>query len=144
MASKMYGNLVGRAFNGEVDFDTHTIKVALLSQSYTPNQDADQVWSDVSANEVTGTGYTAGGATLSNKTVTYDGSNNVTVLDGDDVTWGSSTITARYAVIYDDNGAAANEKVLMGYVDFGMNQASTNGNFTLTWDAGGIFRFTVA
>lgn len=144
MASKMYGNLMARAFNGEVDYDTDTIKVALLSQEYTPNQDTHQVWSDVSSNEVTGTGYTAGGATLSNKTVTYDGSNNVTVLDADDVTWGSSTITARYAVIYDDNGAAPNEKVLMGYVDFGMNQASTNGNFTLTWDAGGIFRFTVA
>lgn len=144
MASKMYGNLVARAFNGEVDYDTDTIKVALLAQAYNPDQDGHQVWSDVSDHEVTGTGYTAGGATLSNKTVTYDGTNNVTVLDADDVTWGSSTITARYAVIYDDAGAANNEKVLMGYVDFGMNQASTNGNFTLTWDAGGIFRFTVA
>lgn len=144
MASKMYGNLVARAFNGEVDYDTDTIKVALLGQAYTPNQDTHQVWADVKANEVTGTGYTAGGATLGNKTVTYDAANNVTVLDADDVTWASSTITARYAVIYDAAGADDTERVLMGYVDFGMNQASTNGNFTLTWDAGGIFRFTVA
>lgn len=144
MASKMYGNMVARAFNGEIDYDTHDIRVALLGSGYTPNQDTQQVWLDVAASEVTGTGYTAGGASLSNKTVTYDPTNNVTVLDADDVTWASSTITARYAVIYDNAGADAGSKVLMGYVDFGMNQASTNGNFTLTWDAGGIFRFTVA
>ena len=144
MASKMYGNLVRRAFNGEVDFDTDTIKVALATSSYTPDQDNDQTWSQVSTYEATGTGYVAGGATLSGKTITYDGTNNVTVLDADDVTWANSTITARYAVIYDANGASDTEKVLLGYVDFGVDQASTNGNFTITWDAAGIFRFTVA
>ena len=144
MASKMYGNLVRRAFNGEVDFDTDTIKVALATSSYTPDQDNDQTWSQVSAYEASGTGYTAGGAALSGKTITYDGTNNVTVLDADDVTWANSTITARYAVIYDDKGASDTEKVLLGYVDFGVNQSSTNGNFTITWDAAGIFRFTVA
>ena len=144
MASKMYGNLVRRAFNGEVDWDTHAIKVALVSGSYAPNQDAHQTWSDVVANEVTGTGYTAGGATLSGKTAQYDAASNTTVLDADDVTWANSTITARYAVIYDDNGAGDTDKVLLGYVDFGVDQASTNGNFTITWDASGIFRFTVA
>lgn len=144
MASKMYGKLIGRAFNKEVDFDTDTIKVALVSSAYTPDQDTHETWSQVKPNEVTGTGYVAGGATLSGKTLTYDASNNVTVLDANDVTWANSTITARYAVIYDDAGAADNEKVLLGYVDFGVDQASTNGNFTITWDASGIFRFTVA
>lgn len=144
MASKMYGNLIQRAFNGEVDYDTDTIKVALLTSAYVPDQDNHQTWSQVKASEVTGTGYVAGGATLSGKTITYDPGNNVTVLDAEDVTWANSTITARYAVIYDDAGAADNEKVLLGYVDFGVDQASTNGNFTITWDASGIFRFTVA
>lgn len=144
MASKMYGNLIQRAFNGEVDYDTDTIKVALLTSAYTPDQDNHQTWEQVKGNEVTGTGYVAGGATLSGKTITYDAGNNVTVLDAEDVTWANSTITARYAVIYDDAGAADNEKVLLGYVDFGVDQASTNGNFTITWDASGIFRFTVA
>lgn len=144
MASKMYGNLIARAFNKEVDYDSDQMRVALLTNSYSPNQDTHQTWADVSANEVVGTGYTAGGATLSGKTVTYDAANNVTVLDADDVTWANSTITARYAVIYSNAGAADNEKVLFGYVDFGVDQASTNGNFTITWDAAGIFRFTVA
>ena len=144
MASKMYGNLVLRAFNGEVDYDTHAIKVALVGSGYAPNQDAHQTWADVKSNEVAGTGYVAGGATLSGKTIQYDAASNTTVLDADDVTWANSTITARYAVIYDDNGAGDTDKVLLGYVDFGVDQASTNGNFTITWDASGIFRFTVA
>ena len=144
MASKMYGNVVLRAFNKEIDWETDTVKVALLTGSYTPDQDNHQTWSQVSASEATGTGYTAGGATLGGKTATYDAANNVTILDAEDVTWANSTITARYAVIYDDAGATAADKVLLGYVDFGTNQASTNGNFTITWDASGIFRFTVA
>lgn len=144
MASKMYGNLIQRAFNKEVDYDSDVIKVALLTNSYSPDQDAHQTWADIKSAETVGTGYTGGGATLGGKTVTYDAANNVTVLDAEDVTWANSTITARYAVVYSDEGAADNEKVLLGYVDFGVDQASTNGNFTITWDAAGIFRFTVA
>ena len=56
----------------------------------------------------------------------------------------SSTITARYAVVYDDSGASNAAKALIGYVDFGSDQSSTNGNFTITWDSTGIVRITVA
>lgn len=143
MASKLYGNVLLKALNKEVDWDSDTIKVMLTTSAYTPNQDTHIYKSSVT-NEVTGTGYTAGGATLSGKTITYDSATNVTVLDADDVTWASSTITARYAVIYDDAGASDATKVLIGYVDFGSDQSSTNGNFTLTWDATGVVRITVA
>lgn len=144
MASKLYGSVIAKAFNKEIDFDSDTIKVALVSSAYTPNQDTHDYWDDVSANEVTGTGYTAGGTALTSKTVTYDATNNVTILDAADVTWASSTITARYAVIYDDSGATSAQKALLAYVDFGSDQSSTNGAFTLTWDATGIIRVTVA
>jgi hypothetical protein len=144
MASKMYGQFLAKALNKEVDYDSDTIKVALVGSAYTPNQDTHDYWDDVVANEVTGTGYTAGGATLAGKTVTYDSANNVIVLDANDVVWASSTITARYAVIYDDSGATNAQKVLIGYLDFGSDQSSTNGNFTVTWDATGIVRITVA
>jgi hypothetical protein len=144
MASKIYGSTLAKAFNKEIDFDSDTIKVALLSSAYTPNQDTHDYLDDVIGSEVTGTGYTAGGQALASKTVTYDAANNVTVLDAADVTWASSTITARYAVVYDDSGATNAQKALLGYVDFGSDQSSTSGNFTLTWDATGIFRFTVA
>lgn len=144
MPSKLYGNFLKQALNKEIDWDSDTIKVALLSSSYTPNQDTHDYFDDVSANEVTGTGYTTGGITLASKTSTYDGTNNVIVLDAADVTWSSSTITARYAVVYDDSGANAASKALIGYVDFGSDQSSTNGNFTITWDSTGIVRITVA
>lgn len=144
MPSKLYGNFLKQALNKEIDWDSDTIKVALLTSSYTPNQDSHDYLDDVSSYEVTGTGYTTGGATLASKTSTYDGTNNVIVLDAADVTWSSSTITARYAVIYDDSGANAASKALIGYVDFGSDQSSTNGNFTITWDSTGIVRITVA
>lgn len=143
MASKMYGQAILKAFNKEVDWDTDTIKVMLVSSSYSPNQDTHAYKSDVT-NEVSGTGYTAGGATLASKTATYDNSTNVTVLDAADTSWASSTITARYAVIYSDAGGTDAQKVLLGYVDFGSDQSSSAGTFAITWDATGIFRITVA
>jgi hypothetical protein len=144
MASKLYGQFLSQALNKEIDWDTDTIKVALLTNAYTPDQDAHNYLDDVVANEVSGTGYTAGGNTLANKTNAYNSGTNVIVLDADDTTWSSSTITARYAVIYDATPATNATRPLIGYVDFGSDQSSSNGNFTITWDATGIVRITVA
>lgn len=144
MSSKLYGNFLSKSLNKEVDWDTDTIRVALLSNAYTPNQDTHDYFDDVSGNEVTGTGYTQGGIALTNKTNTYNGGTNTIVLDADDVTWSSSTITARYAVIYNASPATNATRPLIGYVDFGSDQSSSNGNFTITWDATGIVRITVA
>ena len=77
MPSKLYGNFLAKSLNKEIDWDSDTIKVALLSSSYTPNQDTHDYYDDVVGNEVSGTGYTTGGNTLSSKTITYDGTNNV-------------------------------------------------------------------
>jgi hypothetical protein len=137
-----YGQALQKALNKEIDFDTDVIKVMLCTSAYTPNQDT-HVYKDVSVTgEVSGTGYTAGGAALANKTITYDGPTNVIKLDADDTTWANSTITARYAVIYDDSPAT--NKPLLGYVDFGADQSSSNGNFTITWDVNGILKITVS
>lgn len=145
MSSKLYGSFLVKALNKEVDFDSDTIKVALLTNAYTPNQDTHDYFDDVVANEVAATGgYTAGGITLANKAITYDSGTNVIKLDADDVTWSASTITARYAVVYDDTPATNATKPLIGYVDFGSDQSSSSGNFTITWDATGIVRITIA
>jgi hypothetical protein len=137
-----YGQANLNAFNKEINWTSDTIKVMLCTSTYAPNQDT-HVYKDVSVtNEVTGTGYTAGGVALTTKTLTYDGTTNIIKFDADDVTWASSTITARYAVIYDDSPAS--NKPLLGYVDFGADQSSSNGNFTITWDANGILKITVA
>jgi hypothetical protein len=143
MSSKLYGQFLSQALNKEIDWDSDTIKVALLTNAYTPNQDAHNYYDDVVASQVTGTGYTAGGMTLTNKTNTYIPDTDVIVLDAENVTWSSSTITARYAVIYAVGGTNATSP-LIGYVDFGSDQSSSNGNFTITWDSTGIVRITVA
>jgi hypothetical protein len=140
--SKAYVKLAGALFNKEVDFDSDNIKVALLSSSYTPNQTTHGYFSDVSTYEVSGTGYTAGGQALANKTKTVSG--NTLVLDADDTTWAASTITARYAVVYDSSGGTAATNALIGYIDLVTDQASNNGNFVIQWDATGIVRLTVA
>lgn len=140
--TKTYGSLITKAFNKEIDWDTDTIKVALVTSAYTPNQDTHDYWDDVSANEASGTGYTAGGATLGSKTVTYTAGTNVTTFDAADVSWTTSTITARYAVIYDDSPATAATKPLIGYVDFGTDQSSSAGTFSIVWNASGIFTTT--
>jgi hypothetical protein len=142
VTAKWYGNALLKALNKEIDWDTDTIKVMLCTSAYVPDQDAHIYKSSVT-NEITGTGYVAGGATLTTKTITYDAATNKITLDAADVTWASSTITARYAVIYVDTGVAGTS-VLLGYVDFGADVSSTNGNFTIVWDAGGIFTITAA
>jgi hypothetical protein len=122
--------------NGNIDLDTDTIKVMLTTSAYTPDQDSHEFKSSVT-NEVSGTGYTAGGATLANKSVTQDNTDNEGVFDADDVTWASSTITARYAVIYKDTGSAATSPII-AILDFGSDKISSNGNFTIAWAAEGI------
>lgn len=143
VTAKLYVNALKQAFNKEIDFDTDTIKVALLTNSYTPDQDADDYFSDISANEAAGTGYTAGGATLGSKTVTVDAGTNTVIFDGDDVSWAASTVTAHYAVVYVDTGTASTS-ALIGYADFGVDISSTAGTFLIQWDEGGIFTLTAA
>lgn len=138
----LYGNVAAKAFNKEIDLDADTIKVALCTSTYTPAQDTHDYFNDIT-NEVTGTGYTAGGATLANKTVTYTAGTNVFKFDADDTSWANSTITARYAVIYLSTGTASTSP-LIAYVDFGADVVSSGGNFLITWDAAGIFTITVA
>lgn len=143
VTAKLYGLFLKSLANKEIDLDTDTIKVMLTTSAYVPNQDTHQYKSSVT-NEVTGTGYTATGATLTSPAVTYDTATNVLKFDAADTSWASSTITARYAVIYDATPATDATRPLIGYVDFGADVSSTAAAFTITWDAAGIFTITAA
>lgn len=143
VTAKLYGLFLKSLANKEIDLDTDTIKVMLTTSAYVPNQDTHQYKSSVT-NEVTGTGYTATGATLTSPTVTYDTATNVLKFDAADTSWAASTITARYAVIYDATPATDATRPLIGYVDFGADVSSTAAAFTITWDAAGIFTITAA
>lgn len=143
VTAKVYGKFFLSAFNEEVDLGSDTLKVMLCTSSYTPDQDTHQYKSSVT-NEVTGTGYTTGGATLSSVTVTYDADSNTVTLDAADPSWSDSTITARYAVFYDDTPSTAETKPLISYVDFGENVSTTAGTFTITLDSDGVATVTVS
>ncbi len=137
MASVIYNSFKRDIMNGALDLDTDTIKVMLVTSSYTPDQDSHTKRSDVT-NEVSGTNYTAGGSALANKAVTADNTDNEGVFDADDLTWSTSTITARGAVLYKSRGGASSADELICYIDFGADKSSSAGNFTLQWDAEGI------
>jgi len=132
-----YGLALYDALKGDLDVDG-TLKCGLATSSYTPAQDTHTAWADIT-NEVVGTGYTAGGATLANVAITYTAGTNVIKLDADDVTWSTATITARYAIIYDST-----KDSLIGYIDFGGDVTSTGGDFTITFHANGIATATVS
>ena len=141
--SFLYGNVFIKVFDKTIDFDSDTFKEMLCTSTYTPNQDTHVFKSDVT-NEVTGTAYVAGGATLVTPVFTYTAGTNVIKWDANDVQWATSTITARYAVIYDSTPATDATRPLVAYVDFGVDKVSSGGNFDIAWNASGIFTVTVA
>lgn len=102
----------------------NTFKIALYtnSASFTAATTAY-----TATNEVTGTGYTAGGNTLTNVTPTSSGTTAFT--DFADTTWSSSTITARGALIY--NSTNSNRAVCV--LDFGSDKSSSAGDFTIVF-----------
>lgn len=140
MASLVYNDFKESIMNGSIDLDSDTIKVALVTSSYTADQDAHDFFDDVT-NEVSGTGYTAGGATLANKAVSQDNTNNWGKFDADDPSWASSTITARGAVVYKSTGTASTSRLIC-YIDFGQDYTSANGTFSVVFHANGILTLT--
>jgi hypothetical protein len=138
---KWYSKALLSAFNKEIDLDTDALKVRLHTSSYTPSQSTHRYVSDLT-NEVSGTGYTAGGITLTS--VTVGTSSLVFSFDAADISWTSSTFTARYAVIYDSTPATDATRPLLGYIDFGADQSPSAGTLSVTWDATGIGAVTVS
>lgn len=116
-----------------IDFVTDTIKMTLHTSTYTPNQDTHRYYTDLTNELTTAGGYTAGGATLAGKALTYDGPTNTVRFTATAVTWTTATFTARYAVLRKDTGTSATSH-LMGYTDFGADQAPAGVDFTVQGD----------
>ena len=108
---------------GVHDFENDTFKMALYTSSAT--LDASTTAYTVT-NEVSGTGYTAGGRDLDSPTVTLSGT--AAFVDFADETWTGASITARGALIYNST-AAGNPAVAV--FDFGADKTSTSGDFVV-------------
>lgn len=103
---------------------TQTFKIALYTSSATLSAATTAY---TTSNEVTGTGYSAGGQALTVAQVPTS-SGTTAFLDFSDVTWTTATITARGALIYLANGTT---NPAVAVLDFGGDKTSTAGNFTI-------------
>ena len=132
---KWYGKAKLNAFKKKIDWSNDDIKVMLLDSTYAPDQDIHEFLADVSSFEVSGDGYTSGGMLISNRNMNYQSENNRISFTGDDVAWYPITISAKYAVIYNNTGT---NKVLIGCLDFGEERSIEDGLFEIQWHQDGI------
>lgn len=127
-----YDNLWKLLLTGGIDLDTDTLKLALVTSSYTPSTAHDK-WADVSTYEVaTDDGYTTGGETLASPVVT------ATTIDYADVTWTSLSKTFRYAVCYKSGSGGGLTNPLLFYILLDTTPAdvvSTASDYTIIWNA---------
>lgn len=113
--------------DGDFDFGTgtaQTFKIALYTSSATLSAATTAY---TTSNEVSGTGYSAGGRALTISQVPTS-SGTTAFIDFSDVTWTTATITARGALIYLANGTT---NPAIAVLDFGGDKTSTAGNFTI-------------
>lgn len=138
VSATLYGLTAQGTIDGSLAFtwSSDTIKFALHTNTYSPNQDTDDFFNDAT-NEVSGTGYTGGGVTAASKASTYDTASDQVRLDAADASWTSSTLTARRLTEYKSTGTGSTSP-LVGWVDFGADVSTTNGTFSVVWDATGI------
>lgn len=155
MANALVNSFKGDQLTGAINLSADAVTnknifVILLSGSYVPDIDLHTRYGDVSAHEVNITGpvavgYSAGGQCMSASNVfAVDTTNDRATWASANITWTSSTITARYAAIVKIRAAGANKQNdnLIGIVDFGSNQSSSNGSFTIQWNAIGVLSLT--
>jgi hypothetical protein len=126
-----------------IDLSLTTHKIALLSNSATPNYSTDVSWS--STNEVSGTGWATGGIALSaaaaggtsTSPTNTESPTGTQMYDMGDISVASTTLTnARAARIYADALAGDNLIVL---INFGADYSTVNGTFGIQWAATGVF-----
>ncbi len=144
MSSIAYGEFKKALFKAQIaDLSSAgvTVKCMLVGATYSALSDATKhghaFKSDIT-DEIVGTGYTAGGQALTSKTVVLNGSFEG-IVDADDPTWPTSTITAYGAVFYIDTGVAGTSRVIR-FVDFGGAKSSSAGTFTVQLAADGYLK----
>lgn len=132
MASGIYNRFKAWIMKKLMNLETDTIKVALYGASRTFTA-TDTVYT--TTNEIGGTGYSAGGATLTTPTVTEGAS---AVFDADDSAWAGASFSAFHAVLYNQTPC----NTLLCMIDFGGVQTVTSGTFTIQYASSGIIRLT--
>ena len=139
----IYNNFAAELLRANVDLESDTIKIALITDSYTLDEDGHTHFDDIT-NEATGAGYTAGGITLTNITVTVDNTDDKAYISADSPEWDSVTFTTavRGAIIYKDTGTASTSPLIME-IAFNADQDPQDVDFVINFDPDGVFDITV-
>ena len=104
----LYQKAKEQLFQGNLDWVNDTIKIALFPAAYTADLVAHEFWEDISASEVTGTNYTAGGQALASKAVNRDDPNTEVEVTSANTTFSTLTVTGIVKwVTYKDTGDPA-------------------------------------
>jgi len=112
----------------------------LVTSDYTFDQDLHEFQDDIT-NEASGSGYTAGGTGINNKSVTVDTANDLAYFDGDNTFWNNVSITFRGVVLYKDTGTPSTSPLIC-FLDYEEGLEFTNDDLTLVWQSDGIFQLT--
>lgn len=148
----LYGQAIMQAFGSgsaggapNIDYLSDNLALTLHTSTYAPNQDTHVFVSDLSNELATANGYSAGGQNLASKTLTYTGASNLITFDAADVTWTfTGSVTFRYAVLSDRTPGSAATQPLICYFDFGGDQTINGVQFTVVFNASGLFTVTVS
>ena len=106
----------------------NTFKIALFTSSATLGA-GTTAYAATGMNEMSGTGYTAGGKALTSVTPSLD--STTACCDFDDISWTSATFTANACLIYNTN--SSNKAVCA--VAFGGDKSVSSGTFTIQFPA---------
>lgn len=150
ITSKLAGKLMDKLLSGStLNWPTDEVRVALLTSAGLAawNQDtittiAELIAAQAAWEIATGGNYTQGGVALGSKTLAYDATNNYVQCRAAATTWAGATISAFGAVVFKYSAGVTANQFIINVVDFGGVQSSSNGDYTLTWDATeGVCRF---
>lgn len=131
MADLVYYSCALDTARGQIDFDTDTFYLMLVTAAYVPNANTNTKRSDVTNEIPAGGGYATGGAAIAVASVVRAGA--VTSVTFGNVLWDPSTISAaRAGVVYKHRGGLPAADELVGYLDFGGPISSVNGPFLVT------------
>lgn len=130
MADIVYNSFCYDLCYNTIKIPTDVFYMMLVTSAYTPDRSHSKRISIT--NEVSGAGYTAGGKQVTMLLQTVDNTNNDVEIFFDTVTWASSSITARGAVIYKRRGGPSYSDELIQYIDFVTDKTSSSGDFIVT------------
>lgn len=136
MADFIYDKAKDKILDGSI-IPTHTFKAVLLSAAHTPGKSTHETLSDVSGDEVSGVGYTAGGYTLASVSLTRSGA--VVKFDAADIAVAALNPSFRYVVVYDDSHAS---DALLALLDPGELVVPAGAPVDIEFDPDGIFSLT--